>query len=803
MLGGGLGAGEFELDHLEQRVLLSTVVDDLPELAELEDTANPVVVLETSAGDIHIELFAADAPRTVENFLAYVRGGHYRGSFFHEHDEGVKLGLGAFVPDFERGVEAVFSEELGPIENEFGRSNLERTVAMDKVPGQPDSATSRFFFNLADNSARFDDTPADDSIDSGGFTVFGRVVDDGSWEVVQRVTELDVHDFFLDPQFFGQGFDRFDRPLFVDERGVLTLEDTSSPANFRSDLRMVPGGGEPFFDPGRVLSLGNAQIVKPQGVPDFYDQVVAQPEGYASRTVTESVELFNPNDVPARVQVLVRYEFGELRDEVIFEGELDAGERRTLVVNDESRGVALVRRATPYAYEVYSAVAGDASERTPVLATLNHSDFGGSFSQSFVDVSDPEDRSDRWHFSMVPSRDMDDPPAGEVGNVSFLLLQNLTDRFVRVFVWFMGDAGDVCEQTVVDPGPLGCRSSSSEAVNASFLLGPRTRSGVHLTGSIRFDRDRMDFPPRIRADRISIEVGASGPIVASVSAYEGRVTSQRRPRHAEGADSALSQLGVPALSNEGVAPSVMIPSAGEARLRASAPVQPPSGPFGREPVVASLQARLPDGRVISRVPDVYLSGAQTHAELDLGQLFPEVPRDIPFALSYTLTPGRTATLAVDTIAADGTSREVVPFQARASSRVAFAGGTDVGPDAEPSGETISIFNPFGDEALGVTLTFHFSDGSAISTGLLEVAPLRSLHVATRDLDEVFAKISSDPAFASYAITIQGTTQDGSEARRLVANYQRHSGRGSGDLLAMLPTVLGAPLPLDDPRFGML
>lgn len=124
------------------------------------------VRLVTSLGDIVIET-VNDAPVTTDNFFQYVVDDFYDGTIFHRVVPGFVVQGGGFLPGLIPQTGA-----RPPIVNEFSptRSNVRGTVAMAKVGGDPDSATSEFFFNLADNSANLDNQ-------NGGFTVFANVVD--------------------------------------------------------------------------------------------------------------------------------------------------------------------------------------------------------------------------------------------------------------------------------------------------------------------------------------------------------------------------------------------------------------------------------------------------------------------------------------------------------------------------------------------------------------------------------------------------------------------------------------------------
>ena len=138
----------------------------------------------TSFGDIVIQLFNDDAPLTVQNFLGYAQaapGAGYKGSFFHRLVPGFVLQGGGY--DYANGtVSAIMTGP--PVVNEFSakHSNVQGTVAMAKVGGDPNSATDQFFVNLGDNSANL-------NAQNGGFTVFGQVTAD-SFPVVQAIAAL-------------------------------------------------------------------------------------------------------------------------------------------------------------------------------------------------------------------------------------------------------------------------------------------------------------------------------------------------------------------------------------------------------------------------------------------------------------------------------------------------------------------------------------------------------------------------------------------------------------------------------------
>ena len=131
--------------------------------------ANPRVVIETSRGAITLELFPSQAPRTVENFLGYVRSGFYDGLVFHRVIPGFMIQGGGMTADMAE------KPHGGAIENEAdnGLRNLRGTLAMART-GDPHSASTQFFINLADNA--FLDHRGQ-SVEGWGYAVFGQVVE--------------------------------------------------------------------------------------------------------------------------------------------------------------------------------------------------------------------------------------------------------------------------------------------------------------------------------------------------------------------------------------------------------------------------------------------------------------------------------------------------------------------------------------------------------------------------------------------------------------------------------------------------
>jgi cyclophilin family peptidyl-prolyl cis-trans isomerase len=140
---------------------------------------NAVVLLETSMGNIKIELDAAKAPVTVKNFLDYVEAKHYDGTVFHRVIPNFMVQGGGFEPGMKE------KKTKAPIKNESnnGLTNKRGTIAMART-NVPDSATAQFFINLKDNDF-LDKANAQDGV---GYAVFGKVVD--GTDVVDKIAAV-------------------------------------------------------------------------------------------------------------------------------------------------------------------------------------------------------------------------------------------------------------------------------------------------------------------------------------------------------------------------------------------------------------------------------------------------------------------------------------------------------------------------------------------------------------------------------------------------------------------------------------
>lgn len=128
-----------------------------------------MILLETTLGNITLELFENDAPETTANFKQYVEDGFYDGTIFHRVIDGFMIQGGGFEPGMDQ------KETRAPIQNEAsnGLANNRGTIAMARTM-DPHSATSQFFINLSNND--FLNFRSETS-DGFGYCVFGRVFD--------------------------------------------------------------------------------------------------------------------------------------------------------------------------------------------------------------------------------------------------------------------------------------------------------------------------------------------------------------------------------------------------------------------------------------------------------------------------------------------------------------------------------------------------------------------------------------------------------------------------------------------------
>lgn len=146
------------------------------------DAVVPVVVVDTSLGELELELDPQRAPRTVENFLRYVRAGFYDGTIFHRVIDGFMVQGGGYTRDLRLKTPLFPSI---PLESRNGLKNRRGALAMARGRA-PDSATCQFYINLVDNPF----LDYNETTNPAGHAVFGRVI--SGWETLDRIRQVQV-----------------------------------------------------------------------------------------------------------------------------------------------------------------------------------------------------------------------------------------------------------------------------------------------------------------------------------------------------------------------------------------------------------------------------------------------------------------------------------------------------------------------------------------------------------------------------------------------------------------------------------
>lgn len=142
---------------------------------------NPRVVINTSMGQMTVELYPDKAPKTVENFMTYVKEGFYNDTIFHRVIKDFMIQCGGF--DLNNNEKATHDPIVNEADN--GLSNDRGTLAMART-NDPHSATSQFFINHKDNT--FLDFKSKDSGRTWGYCVFGKVID--GMEVIDKIAAV-------------------------------------------------------------------------------------------------------------------------------------------------------------------------------------------------------------------------------------------------------------------------------------------------------------------------------------------------------------------------------------------------------------------------------------------------------------------------------------------------------------------------------------------------------------------------------------------------------------------------------------
>ena len=153
----------------------AALIANAPAFAQTSSATHPQVLLKTTDGDIKVELYPEQAPKTVANFLDYVKSSQYSGTIFHRVIKGFMIQGGGYTASFaEKPTRAPI-----PLESRNGLKNMAGTIAMART-SDPNSATDQFFINTVDNAGLDYPNP-----DGNGYAVFGKVV--SGMDVVKKI----------------------------------------------------------------------------------------------------------------------------------------------------------------------------------------------------------------------------------------------------------------------------------------------------------------------------------------------------------------------------------------------------------------------------------------------------------------------------------------------------------------------------------------------------------------------------------------------------------------------------------------
>lgn len=175
-----------------------------------------IVQFQTSLGNFEVNLYDDLTPITVENFLGYVDAESYNDSIMHRSVPGFIIQGGGFA---YTDSEVVGISNDGTIDNEALYSNIRGTIAMAKLGDDPDSATTQWFINLADNSLSLDDQ-------NEGFSVFGEVVGDGM-QIVDSVADLQLFNLggaFSETPLIGYTADDATNGVLIDDSHYVLVD---------------------------------------------------------------------------------------------------------------------------------------------------------------------------------------------------------------------------------------------------------------------------------------------------------------------------------------------------------------------------------------------------------------------------------------------------------------------------------------------------------------------------------------------------------------------------------------------------
>lgn len=678
------------LEALEPRLALSGT--PLPDVSMLETATNPVIRFETTYGDVDFELYADDAPITVANFLTYVNTGRLDETFFHRMiSQSGQIGIlqgGGFLYDNLAGVTQPTADAPIVLET-TNRSNIERTIAMART-NDPNSATSQFFINTTDNSSALDPTGP-----NTGYAVFGGVIQ--GWDVIQQIFALDIINAQTeDPAWAGS------------LSSVFTTLPVTEQYTQSSGIRE-----------SSLVYVINAELIKPAGTNGFFTREMVFPEGNATATSTETVELFNPNAEEATYQLIAHYEDG-VRDSIISTGTIPANSTLTLPISVAGQATGrLVRADTPYSLVLQTSVPTTVTTPQPVVATAHRRDFGAETSESFFDTTTATATELRtWDFSRIERNSQ---------SREFLLWQSLTDESATITVTFY--------------------TQGASPQSFTFTLDAYRRGGVEV------------FSLGLADGVYSARISSTKPIVAALSDFDlpaaGVTGAASTPAwavlgtHAGGASKGVIS-GAEVLNGFTSTVSVFNPSNAGAIVRLK--FWRTSRPTGDAPI-----QQFAITAANNRTDFVIDAAALGLADGETFSITYEVSSGSRVSVQYT-SVDETNRGQATTSPRDGLS---TMFTNAAPTSTAYFTDAFLDPthDLNQQVLTLSLFSPFArvGSSSSYSVTALFSDGTsiAVASGSLEAEARVDLAINT--ITDVLNKVSTGPEFRRFSLLVTGST----------------------------------------------
>ena len=679
------GARQQTLDALEPRALLAGT--PLPQLTDLESSSDAVVRIETNFGDVDIELFTSSAPISTANFLKYVNTGRLSDTFFHRssfNQDGSPFVLqgGGFRYKDGTGFETIQTD--APIVRETtNRSNLARTLAFART-NDINSATDQWFINYVDNTF-LDPTDA-----SNGYAVFGKVIQ--GWSVVQTIQGLGSQNLTSQSAFQGP-----------DNSSFSEVPTTSAYTGTVSEAGLV--------------QIRAAEVIKPSGFDGFFSQQVVMPEGFAGAQTTENLNLYNPNGVAARYQIIARYEFSTTRDTVIASGTISAGATTLLALsNGSNSGSDLVRANNPYSIIVQTALPSGTASPLPIAAASDRVDFNAEASEGFFNTAGYSDSDLRvWDFARVERN---------ANSREFITWTNLADVPVNVTLTFTNASTTQTLNITTD----AYRRGGLDLALANIIGGPVS---VRITSTQNIVTFLSDW-----------DVPATG--VPASGAYTPGWAVAGTPG---GGSAAAALSDVVVRSNFDNIISIANPNT----------------------VAAVVIFQFRQAGTAGSTTSTQIVFANSRLDFDLSTVG-GLPLNTDLTVSYSsgttlVTAQYTSTDNVGRNQATGKKADGVSsaFVTRLGTQTYFTNGAfDPSRSDGSLTERISIYNPFS--ATGVNLNFtvrySFSDGTAIDAFSDSLAPQDRVDLDTANASAVRSKIGSNSSFRNYSITVFATASDG-------------------------------------------